>query len=61
MEGPKTNSTTPALKGLPYSTPRALAKVCGTLFSRNLVLRDPAQLKPIYLSKGNKSQLTWVL
>ena len=30
----KTNSHTPAIKSLPYSTPRALTKICGKLISR---------------------------
>ena len=47
------------VKNLPYSTLRALVKVCGKPVSRKLLLRDAAQLKARYLRKSNESQLAW--
>ena len=47
------------IKNLPYSTLRALAKVCGKLFSKTLLLRDATQLKARYLCKANECQLAW--
>ena len=47
------------VKILPYSTPRAMVKVCGKLISRKLVLRDGTQLKARYLFKANEIQSAW--
>ena len=44
----KTNFTASIIKSLPYSTPRALAKICEKLISRKLILRDATQLKAKY-------------
>ena len=35
-----TNSITPVIIGLPYATPRKLAKICGELFSTKLDVGD---------------------
>ena len=43
-------------KRLFYSTLQALAKGCGKLISRKLVLGNPTQLKARYLYKANESQ-----
>ena len=37
----------------------ALAKICGKLISRKIILGEATQLKSRYLYKANKSQLAW--
>ena len=44
-----TKSTTPVIKRLSYSTPRALPKVFSKIISKKLVLIDATQLKARYL------------
>ena len=45
------NSTTSVIKNL--------AKICGKLISKKLVLGEAAQLKSIYLHKGTENQSAW--
>lgn len=52
-----TKFTTPVIKRLSYSTPRALPKVFGKIISKKLVLTDATQLKARYMY--TESQLAW--